>query len=363
MCYVPAASTFTHIVISDNSIVLALTKAGKVWYKMSRLWRYCTKEQCRDLLLSFQLFGETNWSFEKQIACLYTVSNHIEAHYHYIIIPKKDGSKRQLDIPDYILKKIQKNILHHIIEKFSVPECATAYQKGKGILNNVTPHIGKKTVLKLDIKDFFHSIIFPMVYARAFPEEYFPPSIRTLLTYLCCYRDRLPQGAPSSAAISNLVLKPFDTYMELWCKDRNIQYTRYCDDMTFSGNFHKKEVMKKVQHFLHLSGFSLNYKKTKELSSNRRQQVTGIVVNSKPQVSKEYRRRVSQEIYYCQKFGVLSHLKYIDDKEHLPLGQIGVRKYVYSLQGKVQYILYINPEDKLFRKLLDESIEKIWDSL
>ena len=91
--------------------------------------------------------------------------------------------------------------------------------------------------------------------------------------------------------------------------------------------------------------------------------MTGIVVNSKPQVSKEYRRRVSQEIYYCQKFGVLSHLKYIDDKEHLPLGQIGVRKYVYSLQGKVQYILYINPEDKLFRKLLDESIAKIWDSL
>ncbi len=330
---------------------------------MSRFWRYCTKEQCRDFLLSFQLLGETNWSFEKQIACLYTVSNHIEAHYHSITIPKKDGTKRQLDIPDYLLKKIQKNILHHIIEKFRVSECATAYQKGKGILANVTPHIGKKTVLKLDIKDFFHSIVFPMVYARAFPEEYFPPSVRTLLTHLCCCRDRLPQGAPSSAAISNLVMKSFDTQMELWCKERSIQYTRYCDDMTFSGDFHEREVVKKVQFLLHLSGFSLNYKKTKGLPSHKRQQVTGIVVNNKPQVSKEYRRNVCQEIYYCQKFGVLSHLKYKGDKEYLPFGQEGVRKYVYSLQGKVQYILHINPGDKLFRKLLNESLEKIWNSI
>ena len=123
-------------------------------------------------------------------------------------------------------------------------------------------------------------------------------------------QDRLPQGSPASAAISNLVMKPFDTYMEGWCRDRGIVYTRYCDDMTFSGDFRVSAVYGKVNGFLGAMGFELNQSKTKVLTRHVRQTVTGMVVNDKVQVPLPYRRALRQEVYYCLKYGVKEHLRH-----------------------------------------------------
>lgn len=314
------------------------------------LWKHCTTEHCKEMILSFELFGVVDWPEEKQIACLYAVSNHVEKHYHPALIPKRDGSSRQLLVPDSILKRIQTNILYHILESMPVSSYATAYQKGKGLTENAKVHVGRRQVLKLDITDFFGSILFPRVRRSVFSEVYFPPAVGTLLTSLCCYKDYLPQGAPTSPAISNLVMKPFDDFMGAWCGERGIGYTRYCDDMTFSGDFDAELVTHKVRNFLEAMGFTLNEKKTKVLNRAKRQAVTGIVVNCRAQVSRDYRRRLRQEIYYCGRFGVKSHLARIKDHRYGLLGPEGRERYMMTLLGKVNFILQVNPEDKEFQK-------------
>ncbi|WP_367565501.1 reverse transcriptase family protein [Lacrimispora sp.] len=309
------------------------------------LWKYCTSEHCRDMLLSFELLGSTGWPDEKVMACLYAFSNHTERHYHAVHIPRGNGTMRRLFVPDKMLMRIQRNILHHILDGYPVSGCATAYRKGTGVADNARVHKGTYVVVKLDIKDFFGSISFPMVYKNAFSGHHFPPAVRTMLTSLCCYKEFLPQGAPTSPAISNLVMKPFDEYMEEWCKDKEISYTRYCDDMTFSGDFNPGQVIRKVSGFLTAMGFELNEAKTRILYRNTRQAVTGIVVNEKVQVSRDYRRKLRQEAFYCLKYGVKSHM----EKKRINEG-ITENQYLLSLLGKIQYILLVNPEDQWFQE-------------
>lgn len=312
------------------------------------LWKYCSPEQSRDFLLSFGLLGETDLTRDRQIACLYALSNHTERHYRFAEIRKQDGRIRHLLVPDRLLMKVQRNILHRVLEQMPISPYATAYHKGGGILANAAIHTGNRKILKLDLKDFFEQILFYHVYSYAFPTIYFPPSVGTLLTYLCCYQDYLPQGAPTSAAISNLVMKPFDTYMGFWCGEQGIRYSRYCDDMTFSGDFDEAVVIRKAGGFLKTLGFALNEKKTRVVTCHQRQVVTGLVVNQKPQVTREYRRRLRQELHYCERFGIRSHLERIHDARYLPSGEAGIQRYWLSLLGRVHYILHINPQDAGF---------------
>ena len=216
----------------------------------SDIWKYCDKNHSREFLLSLNLTGNLNLTKEKQLSLLYGLSNHTEEHYQKIQIPKRNGAWRTLYVPDSLLKYVQKQILHKVLTQLPVSYCASAYKKGCSLKENAAPHTGKSIVLKLDILDFFGNITYISVYQHAFPGELFPPPVRTLLAHLCCYRDFLPQGAPTSPYISNLVLFPFDRYMERWCKNQNITYTRYCDDLTFSGSFEPETVIRKVSSFL-----------------------------------------------------------------------------------------------------------------
>ena len=321
------------------------------------LWKYCTAEQTWEMLRSFRLLENTSVREEKYLACLYAVSNHVEQHYHEAFIPKKSGGKRKLFVPDPLLKTIQRNIVKHVLAELPISSYATAYRKGSSLADNARPHVGKAQVLKLDMKDFFQNITFPLVYQYAFPATHYPPAVRKMLAALCCYKDCLPQGAPSSPAVSNLVMRPFDEYMGKWCGERQIQYTRYCDDMTFSGIFDKQEVKQKVKSFLYVLGFELNEKKTSVQKQCHRQTVTGVVVNEKLQVSRAYRKQLRSEIYYCQKYGVESHLQKLKEKMegkgNLPIWLSGEKpdaeKYMQQLAGKINYVLQINPEDEYFR--------------
>lgn len=300
------------------------------------IWKYCTKEYIKDMMLSFHLLEGPDWTEERIMSCLYALSNHPENYYHEVRIPKKKGGKRILFVPDPLLKHVQRNILHHILEGMEVSEAATAYKKGSRTADNGKFHVGRKMVLKLDIQDFFGSIIFPMVLHHAFPGKYFPTPAAVMLTHLCCLRECLPQGAPTSPAVSNLVMKPFDETMLQWCRERGIQYTRYCDDMTFSGDFDEKEVIKKVSGFLHAMGMELNHGKTSLCRNGMRQMVTGVVVNEKVQVPVSYRRKLRQEIYYFKKFGW-------EEAETDRERQRNI------LLGKVNYVLSVNPSDGWFQ--------------
>lgn len=313
-----------------------------------KLWQHRSKEEDKEAILSLKLLEGTNILEEKTLKCIYAVSNHIDEHYREAFIPKKKGGRRKLLVPDYLLHAMQKNILRKILSEEKVSKYAKAYCPGKRIRENALAHVGAETILELDIKDFFENITYIMVYQCVFSGEYYPPAVRTLLTQLCCYKDYLPQGAPTSPTISNLVMFSFDEYMGTWCEERGIHYTRYCDDMTFSGKFDVREVKQKIRGYLQVLGFELNLKKTKVLRQYNRQSVTGIVVNEKVQVSKAYRRNVRQAVYYCEKYGVQEHLQRSGEQTWLEKGE---ERYLQHLMGKVNYILQVNPEDNTFREV------------
>ena len=319
-----------------------------------RLWKYVTKEQCAEYLLSFHLLGETTWPPKEQLACLYSLSNSIDNHYQVHLISKRNGGFRKLAEPDRLLKSVQKRILQNILSQLAPSAYATAYKKGSQLIDNARPHVGQPRLLKLDIEDFFESISFSMVYRQVFPTHRFPKGVGGLLTHLCCYNHCLPQGAPTSPAIANLVLKPFDEYIGHWCEAQGISYTRYCDDLTFSGAFDARQVKNKVQSFLNELGFSLNADKSSVLGAHQRQLVTGVVVNQVPQAPRRYRKQLRQEAYYCVKFGAASQLVHRSGDQGMIPDKKTVEAYLLSLLSKANFILQLNPEDREFSAVRDQ---------
>ena len=178
---------------------------------------------------------------------LYAGSNNISKHYHKAQLSKKSGGYRNLAVPDEVLKSIQKQIAEILLIHMPVSRYAKAYQFGSSTLSNAKHHVGKQVVLKLDILHFFDSIQYSTVKDKVFPAQIYAEPLRILLTMLCYHKDALPQGAPSSPAITNIILYGFDELVGQWCRERGISYTRYCDDMTFSGDFDPAEVIRFVR--------------------------------------------------------------------------------------------------------------------
>ena len=268
---------------------------------------------------------------------LYGLSNSLEKHYHTVYLPKSDGSKRKLSVPDLILKLVQKSIADNILIQYPISKYAKAYKPGSSIQKNARPHVGKKKILKLDIEGFFDHILYSRVKDTVFYEEKYSESIRILLTMLCYYNDSLPQGAPTSPAITNIIMYDFDETVGAFCNEKNIAYTRYCDDMTFSGYFDEREIISFVKGELRKLGLFLKNRKTAVISASKRQVVTGIVVNEKMNVTKDYKKTIRQEIYYIKKFGLDEHLK--------RLGISDKQQYVLSLKGRIAFVLQTIPNN------------------
>lgn len=303
------------------------------------MWKYLSKENETEFLLSLNLINGNN---EKQILNkIYTISNNIENNYKIHKIKKRNGKIRTIYEPSINLKIIQKNILHNILEDRYISKYAKAYQKNISLKDNVEVHTNKDIILKLDIKDFFDSISYMQVYCKCFKEEYFPKTIRTLLTNLTTYQGFLPQGAPTSAYISNIIMLDFDIIIGEYCQQNNISYTRYCDDMTFSGNIKKEDIIHIVEKELRKMNLFLNKEKINLITKKSRQIVTGIVVNEKPQVNINYRKAIRQQIYYIKKYGLESHMKYLKINETK-------EKYLNKLLGKINFILQIDNTNKEF---------------
>ena len=270
---------------------------------------------------------------------LYSVSNDIPAHYRTVRLPKGNGEFRELSVPDRLLKAIQKQISEVLLPLEPISPCATAYRPGGSTRINAAPHVGKPVLLKLDISRFFDSVIFSLVKQKAFPSERYSEQNRILLTILCTRHGALPQGAPTSPAISNIIMRDFDSAVGRWCAEREISYTRYCDDMTFSGDFETAPVIAFVKAELRKMGLFLNERKTSTVRSGQRQCVTGVVVNEKAGVPREYKRKIRQEMHYCEKFGPAS----VAEKQGL---EIAAEAYMASLLGRINYVLSVEPDNR-----------------
>lgn len=270
-----------------------------------------------------------------EVRTLYALSNSLPAHYHTVELPKKDGGVRRLTVPDEALKRVQRAILHNLLVHMPVSSYATAYRCGGGAVRGAARHVGRRQVLRLDIRHFFDSVLYSAVKDAVFPPEIFSEPLRVLLTMLCYYRDSLPQGAPTSPAIANILLRDFDHRVGAWCRRRGVAYTRYCDDLTFSGeDLTGVESMAEAE--LRGLGFFLNDKKTRLRGAGRRQTVTGLVVNEKVSVPREERRAVRQAVYCCRRFGVEDHLARTRE-------DLSPEACLDRLLGRVGYVLQADP--------------------
>ena len=282
-------------------------------------------------------------------AYLLGVVNSLSSFYKHYEIPKKSGGKRNIEEPFPSLKDIQTWILKNILESASeknVSNVAKAFMPGVKLRDNARFHRGQKIVVALDLHDFFGSIKFCEVYG-IFKKLGYNISVSVLLTNLCLYNGSLPQGAPTSPMLSNLVFYELDEKIYLYCRKRNIRYTRYADDLTFSGeNVDVRRLIKYIRMLISTKKFILNDTKTNVMTRGCAQRVTGIIVNDKLQAPKVYRDQVRQEIYYCIKYGFADHMKHIK----LPEWCSTVSLYQHHLLGKINFILQINPKDKVFIK-------------
>ena len=283
---------------------------------------------------------------------LFNCVRHSDQDYRTIVLKKKNGGTRRIHAPQGRLRACQDKILHEILAQLPVSKYAKAYTKGSTLVQNAAPHVGKKYILKLDITDFFNSIYFEKVYSAAFNIRYFPKQIGVMLTALCCRKNFLPQGAPTSPAISNLVMRNFDDAIGSWCEQRGISYTRYCDDMTFSSNHPLFAVYEKVKKMLEDMNLELNERKTNFFTRANRQSVTGLTVNDKVSVSRSYKQQLRQEVYYVLKFGLAEQILHTKDEHFITDGVPDTEAYFLHLMGRLRFVLQIEPENGWFQTAL-----------
>lgn len=280
---------------------------------------------------------------------LLEVSNKPEEFYRQHTITVY-GKTRQVSQPMYPLEAYQHWILKHILEKAPTTEFSYAYKKSTSLVDNARVHLGNQMLVKLDISHFFDSITFGMVYDIFANQMHYPREGATLLTNLCCLNDRLPQGACTSPYLSNLCFIKADNDIAGYCKEHNLSYSRYSDDMTFSGNqIDVKDLISFVKKTLKRYGFQLNYKKIHVDGKGRQHRVTGIVCNEQINTPVDYRKQVRQEMYYLKKYGVVDHLKHLNNSEYVDdNGSPDVDAYYSSLLGRIAYILQVTPDNDEF---------------
>lgn len=261
-------------------------------------------------------------------------------HYFYrkFEIPKSNGKTRKISEPLPSLKDIQIWILKNILYKINPSVYAKAYIPGLTLKQNLVFHKDQPIVLTIDIKDFFSSIKRILV-QDLFRSFGYSTLLSDLLSKICTLNNKLPQGAPTSPYISNLILTSFDEIISNHCLKEKIRYTRYADDLTFSGNFNIRKIIALVKQELRILSLEINEEKIHVMKQGTRQTVTGVVVNQKLQVSRVKRMNIRQAIYFINKFGLPAHLEKINSKKS---------NYIDHLLGQVLFVLFINPADEEF---------------
>jgi RNA-directed DNA polymerase len=213
--------------------------------------------------------------------------------YETTTIPKRSGGKRVLHVPDRASKHLQRKLLKQLIERLPIHDNVHGFRKGRSIVDNAAEHIGQEVIVKLDIVDFFPSTNSERV-ESAFKGAGFDKSSAKLLTRLTCYEGGLPQGAPTSPALSNYVNKNMDVKLADAALRRSARYTRYADDITFSFAEYSRDkihdLLISTGKILQYYGYRQNNRKKRIIRQHRQQLVTGLVVNERVNLPRKTRR-------------------------------------------------------------------------
>lgn len=285
---------------------------------------------------------------------------------------KYDGKVREriITVPDINTIKVQRWIHNNILKKVNAHECSFAFHKNGGILKAATPHCSCRWMIKVDITNYFESILESKVYQFFFSLGYQPlvafeltrictrikdsanpiksdrerQSIGTNLPYKTIEIGHLPQGAPTSPLLSNLCSFDLDEELSYLALDHRMNYTRYADDIIFSSkdNFDREpaiKIIKEIYAILKHNGYWPNRAKTQLVPPGARKIALGLLVDSeKPRLTKEFKKEVKSHVYYSthRKIGINDHYK--------RKGFRSLEGFVNFLNGKLSYAYYVEPE-------------------
>jgi retron-type reverse transcriptase len=244
-------------------------------------------------------------------------------HYTRYVIPKRSGGERVILAPKRELKALQRKVLDGVVARVPTAWAAHGFVRGCSVMTNAAPHIGKQVVLKLDLKDFFPSITFPRVRGLFIALGY-PFSVASTLALLSTEYDResfdrngtryyisigprhLVQGAPTSPGLANLVAWRLDRRLSGLAAGYGFTYTRYADDLTFSGDQSEAaaQILSTARRIIGDEHFVLNTAKTRIARPHTRQIVTGLVVNDALATPRPLRRRLRAILHNASKDGL-----------------------------------------------------------
>jgi len=294
-------------------------------------------------------------------------------HYRYHWQPKRQGGHRLIEAPKPRLRALQRRILHGILDHVPVHPAAMGSVRGRGVVDNAARHVGQRLLIKLDLRDFFSTILASRVHAL-FRSLGYPVTIARYLTGLTTHRSphhvlralpagefdsvderfkqqrrahqlsqrHLPQGAPTSPALANLCAYRLDLRLAGAARKCGLRYTRYVDDLSFSGAAEPaqgRRLLKMMDAIVREEGFDPNWRKAGVHTGANRQQVTGVIVNQHPSLPRDAYDRLKATLSNCVRHGPASqnHTGHPDFQTHL--------------RGRIAWVNTLNPArgEKLMR--------------
>lgn len=276
-----------------------------------------------------------------------------EAHYCFRWVQKKHNGWRLIESPKSTLKSAQSKILHDLLDHVPCHDSAHGFATGRSILTNAQPHVGQELLIKYDLQNFYTTVGFARVvavfrslgYSReaaiwlgllttsAAPGNFSfePQGPYASRDYL---RRHLPQGAPTSPSLANLSAFGLDIRLAGLARSFDMNYTRYADDLTFSGPNASEGILRTVipliQTIIRQERFKINPMKTRILRSHQRQTVTGVVVNEKPNVSRDEYDRLKAILTNCLRFGPSTQNRH------------EIENFYHHLQGRIAHVTMLN---------------------
>lgn len=280
--------------------------------------------------------------------------------YCQFMLRKRSGGLRTILAPNSSLKIIQQK-LNQVLQSVYVRKPSVhGFVRGRSILSNACVHSGRRYVLNIDLKDFFPSINFGRVRGMFMSRPYDRNAdVATILAQICCHDNQLPQGAPTSPVVSNMICAKLDSELQRIASRNRATYSRYADDITFSTTalrFPKRlggivedgpglgfTLSSDVRNTIQANGFSVNETKVRLQSIYSRQEVTGLTTNVSPNVRRRYVRQIRAMLHAARKFGLeaaeMEFRSRYDHKHRRPGSPLPV--FTQVLKGKISFLAMI----------------------
>lgn len=249
---------------------------------------------------------------------LVVIKKHRFKMYSQFPIPKKSGGVRVINAPNARLLFLQRKLLEVFIKMYKPRKPVHGFVRERSAITNAAEHLKRQHVMNIDLKDFFMTITEDRVSGLFFALG-IPSDVRTFLLAICCVRNCLPQGAPTSPIISNMISLKLDRQLMEFCKTRRIRYSRYADDLTFSlytspqqlfendvpapGKLTSNQISKKLNGIISSNGFIPNEDKIRYFGPSSRKEVTGLIVSDMVNVPRPFVRIIRAILYDIEKNG------------------------------------------------------------